>query len=77
VRSVAIVTTAANELMAPIHERMPLIIAPADYAAWLDAGNADPARLLAPFPAERMQAHPVSPRVNAPANDDPLLVEPV
>jgi putative SOS response-associated peptidase YedK len=76
-RAVAIVTTAANELMAPIHDRMPVIVAPEDYAAWLDGANADAERLLRPCPAALMQAYPVSSRVNAPANDDPLLLEPV
>jgi len=75
VRGVAIITTAANELMAPIHDRMPLIIDPADYAAWLDSTYAED--LLRACPAGRTQAYPVSSRVNAPANDDPLLLEPI
>ena len=76
VRGVAIVTSAANELMAPIHDRMPVIIAPADYAAWLDASIADAERLLAPARSSGMRAYPVSSRVNTPANDDALLLEP-
>ena len=59
---------------------MPLIIDSEDYAAWLDPGNDDLAaleRLVRPYPAGRMQAHPVSPRVNAPANDDAALIEPL
>jgi putative SOS response-associated peptidase YedK len=75
VRSVAIVTTDANELMAPVHDRMPVIVDPADYAAWLDAGDPRAEKLLGAYPAEPMQAYPVSSRVNAPANDDPLLLE--
>ena len=80
VRSVALITTSANELSASIHDRMPLVIAPEDYAAWLDPGNGDAARLkslVRPYPAERMSARPVSPRVNAPENDDPALLEPL
>jgi putative SOS response-associated peptidase YedK len=80
VRSVALITTAANELTARVHDRMPLIIAPEDYAAWLDPRSAEPRALKAlvrPYPAERMTAHPVGLRVNRPENDDPGLVEPL
>jgi putative SOS response-associated peptidase YedK len=77
VRSVAIVTTAANDLMAPIHARMPVIVPAEDHAAWLDAGNAHAHQLLRAYPSARMQAYPVSSRVNKPANDDPLLLEPI
>lgn len=75
VRSVAIVTTAANELVSSIHDRMPVIVPPQSYDAWLGSGDA--AGLLQPHPAERMQAHPVSLRVNAPANDDAALLQPI
>ena len=75
VRSVAIVTTAANKLMSGIHDRMPVIVAPEQYDAWLGPGDAT--TLLQPYPADRMQAHPVSLRVNAPANDDEALLQPI
>jgi len=75
VRSVAIVTTAANALMAKIHGRMPVIVAPESYDTWL--GASDASALLAPSPADGMQAHPVSLRVNAPANDDEALLAPI
>ena len=78
VRSVSLITTEPNALMAPIHDRMPVIIAPADYAAWLDTGNEDPQalmRLVKPYPAENMSARPVSPRVSRPENDDASLIE--
>jgi len=68
----AIVTTPANALVRRIHDRMPLIIAPEDYDAWLGAADAKP--LLRPYGAERMEAHPVSTRVNRPENDDPSLI---
>ena len=55
-----IVTTAANALLAPIHDRMPLIVAPEHYARWLDPANADVADLIAPFPAAAMAYYPVS-----------------
>ena len=73
----AIITTAANALLRPVHERMPLIVAPEDYARWLDPANADVDDLVAPFPAERMTCRPVSTRVNAVRNDEPALIEPV
>jgi putative SOS response-associated peptidase YedK len=75
VRSVAIVTTAANALMARIHDRMPVLVAPGSYDAWLGSGDAS--ALLAPAPDDVMQAHPVSLRVNAPANDDEALLQPI
>ncbi len=60
-----ILTTDPNEVMEPIHNRMPVILEPKDYDRWLDAG--DPARppveLLHPYPAEQMLARPVSDRV--------------
>ena len=75
VRSVAIVTIAANALMSSIHDRMPVIVPSEETDAWLGPGDA--AALLRPYPAERMQAYPVSLRVNAPANDDAALLQPI
>jgi len=73
-----ILTTDPNELMGPVHNRMPVILEPRDYARWLDPG--DPARppldLLRPFPAEKMVAWPVSDRVGNVRNNDPQLLEP-
>lgn len=72
-----ILTTDPNELMEPIHNRMPVILAARDYTRWLDPG--DPARppvdLLRPFPAEKMVAWPVSDRVGNVGNNDPQLLE--
>jgi putative SOS response-associated peptidase YedK len=70
-----IVTTEANELTGKIHNRMPVILAPEDYARWLDAEAPDAGELLKPYPADEMRAYPVSTRVNKPANDDPGLIE--
>jgi putative SOS response-associated peptidase YedK len=68
-RTFAIITCAANELMAEIHERMPVILRPEDYARWLsDAPEAD--ELLRPFPASLMKMWKVGSRVNAVRNDD-------
>ncbi len=78
-RTVALVTAVPNELAARIHDRMPLIIAPQDYAAWLDPANRDLRMLKAmvrPYSPERMTGHAVSLRVNAPAADDRGLLEP-
>jgi putative SOS response-associated peptidase YedK len=72
-----ILTTVPNELMAPIHDRMPAILAVHDYQRWLSPG--DPARppmdLLRPFPAEEMLAWPVSARVGNVRNNDPRLLD--
>src|SRR4051812_37145966 len=75
IRSVSLITTGPNELMTPIHDRMPVIIAPEDYAAWLDNDASEPMRFVHPYPADRMAARPVSMRVNQPENDDPALLE--
>jgi len=71
-----IITTTANSLVAPIHDRMPVIIDAADHDAWLEARDtAIPMALLRPYPAERMTAYPVSTRVNSPRNDDASVIE--
>ncbi|HUG52066.1 MAG TPA: SOS response-associated peptidase [Vicinamibacteria bacterium] len=79
VESCALVTTAANALVAPIHGRMPVILDPSGYEAWLDpeAAEADLRPLLSPFPPDRMEAFPVSPRVNGTDVDDADLTRPV
>ena len=76
VRTFAIVTTAANELVAQIHNRMPLILAPGDYARWL-GDEPDPRDLMRPFPAGPMRMWPISTRVNKPENDDSSIIEPI
>lgn len=71
--SCTILVTAGNELMRPIHDRMPVILDDARWEAWLDPA-ADPAALqalLQPYPAEAMTAWPVSLRVNHPRHDGP------
>lgn len=71
-----IVTTDANAALTPIHHRMPVILDPKDYAAWLDPGNEDAQALLKPAPEDWIRATPISTRVNAVRNDDPSLIEP-
>jgi len=77
--SCTIVTTEPNELLAPIHNRMPVILPPGAYDRWLDPAE-QRARslddLLVPYPASEMVAYPVSTYVNRPANDSPMCIEP-
>lgn len=75
-----ILTTDPNKLMKPLHDRMPVILRPEDYAIWLDpaAKPTDALRsLLRPYPADRMNAYPVSTTVNSPANETPACIEPL
>ncbi|MGR8933891.1 MAG: SOS response-associated peptidase [Gammaproteobacteria bacterium] len=70
--SCTIIVTAANALMMPIHDRMPVILAPADWNAWLQAGIANVRMLqslLQPYPPEKMDAWPVGTQVNNPRYD--------
>jgi putative SOS response-associated peptidase YedK len=79
IRSCTIITTAPNELAAPIHNRMPVILDPEDYEMWLDPDfdERDPlTSLLKPYPADVMEAYPVSRRVNKPSNNEPGVIEP-
>ena len=75
-----VITTAANSLMAPIHDRMPLILPQARWATWLSRDLTDPlelAPLLAPAPAEGLQAWPVSRAVNRGSAEGEELVAPL
>jgi putative SOS response-associated peptidase YedK len=75
--SFTIVTTAPNATVAPIHDRMPVILEEPDFDAWLSP-ETDPReleRLMAPIDASRIVTRPVSTLVNRPANDDPRCVE--
>ena len=75
-RTFAIITTDANELVGVIHDSMPLILAPTDYVRWL-SDEYDPHDLMRPFPSEPMRMWPISTRVNKPENDDPSILEPI
>ena len=72
-RSFAIVTTAANDKLSPIHDRMPVMLESADEAAWLDPNNAEPKlqSLLAPYDPGKTELYRVDARVNSVKNDDP------
>jgi len=76
-RTFTILTTDANDTVAPIHDRMPVVLTSDDAAEWLHEGN-DPATvlpLLRPAPSGTLVAQPVSRRVNAVANDDPACLD--
>ena len=76
----AIVTTTANRTLAPIHNRMPVILAPEQFELWLDNANVEPSAataLIKPAPDDLLEAYPVTTDVNRPANDNPKLVEQV
>lgn len=80
IRTCAIVTGEPDELVAPIRNRMPVILPRKTWGKWL---GEEPTRkddlqlLLSPFPAERMRAYPISTRVNSVKNDDAGLIEPM
>ena len=79
VETCAIVTTSANDTLKPIHHRMPVILDPEDWKAWLDTDDTlvrDAAQLLKPAPDDLLEAFPVSPDVNKVANDEPHLMDP-
>ncbi len=78
--SCAIITTAANDTLAPIHHRMPVILDPKEWDRWLDAVETpakEATKLLQPAPNDLMDAVPVSDRVNRVSQDDPTLLDPV
>ena len=79
-RTCTIITTEPNELMKPLHNRMPVILNPSDYSDWLDPAPRTPDSLLhliKPFSPKPMSAYPVSTLVNSPGNDRPELITPV
>jgi putative SOS response-associated peptidase YedK len=72
-----ILTTTPNRLMADLHDRMPVILPPDAYAEWLEPrplASDHLQKLVAPHPADGMEAYPVTTHVNRPANDDPVCV---
>ena len=77
--SVTIITREPNEVVAPVHRRMPAILAQEDEESWLDAGTGveEALSLLSPVPDDRLAAVPVSTMVNSVSNDGPELLQPV
>lgn len=80
IKSCTIITTEANELLRPIHDRMPVIMTREAEAIWLDPTIQDPTQLLPllkSYPAEGMELYPVSTRVNNPAHEGPECIVPL
>ncbi len=80
IQSFTILTTSANDLVRPTHDRMPVILDRKDYASWLDPHVQESQHLhelLRPYPCEQMTSYPVSPRVNSPRYDDASCVAPL
>lgn len=80
IESCTLLTTEPNDLIRPLHNRMPVILSPRDYDLWLDLQVQQPDRLeplLRPYPAAEMEAHAVGRWVNNPAHDDPRCIEPL
>ncbi len=78
--SYAILTTEPNAVLKPLHNRMPVILAPPSYNLWLDPKIRDVEKLkhlLKPSPSRDLAAYPISTRVNNPAHDDPSCLSPV
>lgn len=78
IETCAILTTAANSVVAPIHDRMPVILSSDNFGYWLERGVKDPGKLmalLAPYPDKEIIAYPVSAVVNNPANNDPECIK--
>jgi putative SOS response-associated peptidase YedK len=75
----AIVTTSANDLLAPVHHRMPVVLAPGDWGTWLDPASPPAAvkDLLVPAPSSWFDLYPVSTLVNNVRNDGPELLDPL
>ena len=78
IRSFTIITTAANATLAPLHNRMPVIIAPEDYETWLAGDPVTAKALLRPCPPEWLRFWAVTPRINKAGDlDGPACVKPV
>ena len=80
IESCTIITTTANELMASIHQRMPVILHEQDFDVWLDAHIQDSTilnALLRPYEPEELETYPVSTLVNSPANNLPQCIDPM
>ncbi|NET35446.1 MAG: SOS response-associated peptidase [Cyanothece sp. SIO1E1] len=80
IESCTILTTAANQLLGAIHNRMPVILQPQDYDVWLDPTinqSEQLQSLLCPYPASAMISYPVSTQVNSPRNDSLDCIQPM
>jgi putative SOS response-associated peptidase YedK len=80
IESCTLLTTGPNDLLKPIHNRMPVILAPEAFDLWLDPGAQHPGEvqpLMRPFPSDLMTFYPVSTHVNNPRNEDPACIAPL
>lgn len=77
VRTFAVITCPANDLMVHLHDRMPVIVASDNYNRWLANIEPDPRDLLVPYPSGPMTMWPISTRVNKPDNDAAAILDPV
>ena len=75
VQSCTIIVTDANTFMKPLHDRMPVILDPADYGKWLDTESTGGKSLLHPCPSEWLSSYPVSTYVNSPKNNDSRCIQ--
>lgn len=78
IRTCTVITTRANCLLEPFHDRMPVILGPERWDTWFDANTpvTELAELFEPYPAEAMMAYAVNPKVNSVANDGPECIAP-
>ena len=74
---VTILTTEPNELMAPIHDRMPVVVPDGEEHRWLTADSTERKNLCQPYLDDDLTAYQLSTRVNNPGNDDPSVIEPL
>ncbi len=74
-RTVCLITTSANALMAPIHDRMPVLLNPTDWATWLEGSMEQAAQLIAPYADGALQCWPVDRRLNRPTEVGAGLIE--
>ena len=75
--SFTILTVAANEVMADIYKRMPVILQPEDYETWLNADVPEALRVAGQYPSQLLSVHPVGPEVGNVRNEGPQLAEPL
>ncbi|HEX8177252.1 MAG TPA: SOS response-associated peptidase [Pyrinomonadaceae bacterium] len=78
INSCTILTTTANEVLRPVHDRMPVILHPDDYSLWLDHDTRKLEMvedLLRPYPADEMASYPVSTLINSPRSQGERLIE--
>jgi putative SOS response-associated peptidase YedK len=78
IETFTILTTSANEDVRDLHDRMPVVLEPSDWSAWLRCDDAEEAEaMLGPARVGALVVRPISTRINSPANDSPEACEPV